>query len=118
MEASFSVSGATVCLKGTHLHGDEDRYCQESPTSVGLYNEFTLDDFVDAADNVTFSSKHVGCALIELESRYAPLLPTGKTAQYLFESIITITAHKLFDALSNRPQDRLRLQYQGLHLHP
>ena len=29
-------------------------------------------------DNITFSSKHISCAMIELESRYAPLLPAGK----------------------------------------
>ena len=77
LDASFSFSGATVTLKGEGLHGDEHHYGPENDCSVGLYSEFSLDDFIDSKDNITFSSKHMGCALVELESRYAPLLKQG-----------------------------------------
>ena len=51
---------------------------------MGIYREFTLDDFEDVKDNITFSSKHIGCALIELESRYAPLLPEDRKTELVF----------------------------------
>lgn len=74
-----------MTLSGTNLHGDEHHYNSEKDCSVGVYNEFTLDDFEDAEDNITFSSKHIGCGLIELESRYAPVLPVGKKTLINFE---------------------------------
>jgi hypothetical protein len=84
LEASFSnTCGALVTLKGSNLHGDEQRYGPEHDDSVGLYREFMLDDFEDTHDNITFSSNHEGCALIELESRYAPLIPAGKNRSWL-----------------------------------
>jgi hypothetical protein len=83
LEASFSNScGASVSLTGTNLHGDEHRYGQEHDDSVGFHREFTLDDFVDTHDNITFSSNHEGCALIELESRYAPLILAGENRSW------------------------------------
>ena len=91
LEAIFSTSGATVTLKGSNIHGDRRHYGPDNDDSVGLYREFTLDDFVDAEDNITFSSKHLGCALIELESRYAPLLPAGKTRSW--HSFWSLTYH-------------------------
>jgi len=84
LDASFSTSGASVTLKGTGLHGDEHHFGPENDDSVGLYNEFTLADFADTNDNITFSSKHVGCALIELESRYAPLIPEDRKTDKVF----------------------------------
>lgn len=95
LEALLSDSGVSVTLAGANIHGDEHRYGPERDGSVGAYNEFTLDDFVDSEDNVTFSSKHLGCALIELESRYAPLLPTDRKSDFIF-------AYKDF-AFSNEP---------------
>ena len=59
-------------------------YGPETDDSVGIYREFTLDDFEDVKDNITFSSKHIGCALIELESRYAPLLPEDRKTELVF----------------------------------
>jgi hypothetical protein len=66
---------ATVTLKGKQIHGDEYLYGPDN--GIGTYNEYTLDDFMEV-DNVTFSSSHAGCALIELD-RYAPLLPVGES---------------------------------------
>ena len=79
MAASFSDGrGATVSLKGESLHGDERIYGPDNNDRVGLWREFSLaNDFDDAADNISFSSNHVGCGIIELD-RYAPLLPEGK----------------------------------------
>ena len=49
-----------------------------------MRNEIQRDDFVDAKGlNITFSSKHVGCALIELD-RYAPVLPADRKTEFLF----------------------------------
>jgi hypothetical protein len=80
LEASFSnTCGACVTLKGYNLHGDEHNFGPEHDDSIGLYREYRLDDFVDTHDNITFSSNHEGCGLIELESRYAPLIPAGKS---------------------------------------
>lgn len=84
LEAVFPISGATVTLRGANLHNDEHHYGPETDDSVGIYREFTLDDFEDVKDNITFSSKHIGCALIELESRYAPLLPADRKTELVF----------------------------------
>jgi hypothetical protein len=65
---------ATVTLKGSSIHGDEYFYGPEE--QIGAFHEFVMSDF-ESQDNITFSSKHVGCAMIELD-RYAPLLPEGK----------------------------------------
>jgi len=86
LEAIFSISGATVTLRGASIHNDEERYGPETDDSVGLYREFTLDDFEEVKDNITFSSKHISCAMIELESRYAPLLPAGKNHSFQFDT--------------------------------
>ncbi|KAL7548119.1 hypothetical protein ACHAWF_011412 [Thalassiosira exigua] len=83
LEALFPTSGATVHLTGANLHGDEHHYGPEEEDRVGVYREFTLDDFVDASDNVSFSSKHLDCALIELD-RYAPLLPVDRKTELAF----------------------------------
>ncbi len=78
LEASFSnTCGVSVSLGGRNLHGDEHHYGPEHDGSIGLYREYTLDDFVDI-DNITFSSNHEDCGLVELESRYAPLIPAGE----------------------------------------
>ena len=71
-------SGYTVTLKGENLHNDEHLYGPDTDDRIGMYREFTIEDFVDTQDNITFSSKHFGCALVELESRYAPLIPAGE----------------------------------------
>ena len=80
LDAQFPRSGATVRLTGHFLHGDEQNF---GNGDVGLLNEFILDDFEDARDNITFSSNHLGCSLFEL-SRYAPVLPSGEC--HAFES--------------------------------
>jgi hypothetical protein len=82
-EALFASSGATVTLKGTDLHGDEYHYETEKEDSVGLWNEFTKDDFIETNSNITFSSTHVGCALIELD-RYAPVLSADRKTEFIF----------------------------------
>ncbi len=82
-EALFTFSGATVTLKGTNLHGDEHHYEPEKYDSVGIWNEFTLDDFVQPDSNITFSSNHVGCALIELD-RYAPVIKADRKSEFIF----------------------------------
>ena len=70
--------GVTIYLRGKGIHGDEENYGPDDGTRLGLWNEFSFtDDFVDAEDNITFSSTHLGCGLIELD-RYAPLLPEGE----------------------------------------
>lgn len=75
LTAVFREKGsASVSLRGKNIHGDEWFYGPDD--GIGLFNEFTLDDFIDVK-NVTYSSKHPGCAMIELD-RYAPLLPEGK----------------------------------------
>jgi len=94
LEAIFSTSGATVTLKGNNIHGDRRHYGPDNDDSVGLYREFTLDDFIDAEDNITFSSKHLGCALIELESRYAPLLPADRKTDLLLSVKDFIFSHE------------------------
>ena len=65
LEACISNSRYTVTLTGRDIH-DDNRV------------DFVAKDFTDAEDNITFSSKHIGCGLVELESRYGPLLPTGE----------------------------------------
>ena len=70
---------ATVTLKGQNIHGDEHHYGPEN--GIGMFNEFTLDDFANV-DNITFSSRNAGCAMIELD-RYAPLLPEGEPHQQI-----------------------------------
>ena len=82
-EALFAFSGATVTLTGRNLHGDEYLDGAEKEDSVGVWNEFTWDDFVESDSNISFSSKHVGCALIEL-GRYAPLLKADRKPEFLF----------------------------------
>ena len=82
-EALFAGSGATVTLKGKNLHGDEYFYEIKKADSVGIWDEFSRDDFVDAGRNITFSSTHVGCALIELD-RYAPVIPADRKTEFLF----------------------------------
>lgn len=82
-EALFAFSGATVTLTGTNLHGDEYLDEKEKEDSVGVWNEFSQNDFVESDSNITFSSKHVGCALIELD-RYAPLLKADRKTEFIF----------------------------------
>ena len=110
LDAHFPRSGATVRLTGHLLHGDEQNF---GSGDVGLLNEFTLDDFEDARDNITFSSSHLGCSLIEL-SRYAPVLPTGELFCFLNHVICRLTCP--FGRLVSRPQDRTRVRLQGLHI--
>ena len=69
---------ADVTLKGKHIHCDENFYGPEN--GIGTFNEYTLDDFTETK-NITFSSKHFGCCLVELD-RYAPLLPEGTLQTY------------------------------------
>ena len=111
LEAVFPVSGATVTLSGANLHGDEQHYGPESDNSVGWYNEFTAADFVDDEDNITFSSNHLGCALIELD-RYAPLLPEGKR-RFLFRPtfeacvVLRVIAHLFSSLHADRKTDMI-----------
>lgn len=71
-EAHFASSGATVSLRGEGLR------------EYSMRNEIERDNFVDAKGlNITFSSNHVGCALIELD-RYAPVLPADRKTEFLF----------------------------------
>ncbi len=81
LEASFSDKcGACVTLNGYKLFdGDEHKFGPEHDDRIGLDPEYRLDDFADTHDNITFSSNHEGCALVELESRYAPLIPAGES---------------------------------------
>ena len=121
LEAIFRTSGATVTLKGSKIHADERHYGPDNDDSVGLLREFTLNDFVDAEDNITFSSKHLGCALIELEDRYAPLLPAGESRSCpSFDPCCHTIAHispALF-ACCNRSQNRSVVQYQRFYFFP
>ncbi len=64
-EALLSHSRYIVSVTGRDIH-DDDRV------------DFIAEDFIEIQDNITFSSKHIGCGLIELESRYGPLLPAGE----------------------------------------
>jgi hypothetical protein len=64
-EAHLSDSRYTVTVTGGDIH-DDNRV------------DFVAEDFIDAPNNVTFSSKHIECGIVELESRYGPLLPTGE----------------------------------------
>lgn len=73
---SGGKGSAAVTLKGKNIHGDEWFYGPND--GIGIFNEYTLNDFIDV-ENLTYSSKHVGCAMIELD-RYAPLLPEGKSS--------------------------------------
>ena len=93
LEATFRISGATVHLIGSSIHDDEHHYGIDSKDRIGLYREFTLDDFEDV-DNVTFSSKHEGCALIELESRYAPVLFSDRKTDLIFSVKDFIFGHE------------------------
>jgi len=94
LDAAFSASGAVVTLRGRVIHTDERHYGPDDPDRIGMFREFALDDFEDAADNVTFSSKHLGCALIELEDRYAPLLPADRKTDQLFSVKDFIFSHE------------------------
>ena len=93
LEATFRISGATVHLTGSSIHDDEHHYGPNTKDRIGLYREFTLDDFEDV-DNVTFSSKHEGCALIELESRYAPVLLSDRKTDLIFSVKDFVFAHE------------------------
>lgn len=64
-EAVVSNSRYIVTLTGRDIHDDK-------------LVEFTPEDFIDTQDNITFSSKHFECGLVELEDRYGPLLPSGE----------------------------------------
>eukprot|EP00985_Skeletonema_marinoi_P019524 scaffold11236_cov211-Skeletonema_marinoi.AAC.2 len=92
-EALFAFSGATVTLKGTNIHGDEHHYEMEKDDSVGIWNEYTLDDFVEPDSNITFSSMHVGCALIELD-RYAPVVKADRKTEFIFGMKDFLFAHE------------------------
>lgn len=70
---------AIVTLTGKSIHGDEYFYGPEE--GIGMFNEYTLDDFEDV-ENITFSSKNTGCCMVELD-RYAPLLPQGKSSVHV-----------------------------------
>lgn len=89
-----------MTVKGKNIHGDEYFYGPEN--GIGIFKEYTLDDFIDV-DNITFSSKHVGCAMIELD-RYAPLLPRGKRYAK-FPTFVSALSHLFFI----RSQDRSHL---------
>ena len=93
LEAHFPSSGATVTLTGRNLHGDEHLFKAKREDSVGIWNEFTLDDFVEPDGNITFSSAHVGCALIELD-RYAPVIKADRKSDFIFGVKDFIFAHK------------------------
>ncbi len=92
-EALFAFSGATVTLRGTNLHGDEYQYESEKDDSVGIWNEFTLDDFIEPDGNITFSSNHVGCALVELD-RYAPVIKADRKSEFIFGIKDFLFAHE------------------------
>ena len=76
LEAYRSDSRYTVTLTGRDIH-DDNRV------------DFVAEDFIDAEDNITFSSKHIECGLVELESRYGPLLPTGE--KYILNIVLSVT---------------------------
>ena len=76
LEACISNSRYTVTLTGRDIH-DDNRV------------DFVAEDFIDAEGNITFSSKHIECGLVELESRYGPLLPTGE--RYILNIVLSVT---------------------------
>lgn len=107
LDAHFPRSGATVRLTGHFLHGDEQNF---GNGNVGLLNEFTLDDFEDARDNITFSSNHLGCSLLEL-SRYAPVLPSDRKTElefafkdFIFSSEPSSWRFNVKETLNGQPQ--------------
>ncbi len=86
----------SVTLHGSNLHGDEIYYGPKTNDSVGFWNEFSLrEDFQDSDDNITFSSRHPGCGLVELD-RYAPLLPGGEDDS---SAILGISCYALFHSV-------------------